>query len=135
MTREEARLTLQANVIYACEEAKFGDETIELVEEALDMAIEALEKEKPPIIFRASTFLRREEIKEIERSLREKIPNAVVVPNYLEPVGETLLLDIKPGTPQIGGEVIVHGVLSLLKRYGEGRVDVELQNVKAIMKV
>ena len=42
MNREEARLVLQAHVIFACEEAKFSKETIKMVEDALDMAIEAL---------------------------------------------------------------------------------------------
>jgi len=61
--------------------------------ETVHMAIEALEKEEPP------------------------------------------LLNIKPGAPQIGDEVIVQGTFSVIKRDGDGTTDVELQNVKTIMKV
>ena len=47
MTKEEAISTLCANVMVACERAKFDSATCNLVEEALDMAIEALEKQIP----------------------------------------------------------------------------------------
>ena len=42
MDRNEAIITLRANVIYACESAGFNVATINLVTEALDLAIEAL---------------------------------------------------------------------------------------------
>ena len=45
MDRNEAITTLRANVIYACESAGFNVATINLVTEALDLAIEALERE------------------------------------------------------------------------------------------
>ena len=45
MDRREAIITLRANVIYACESAGFNVATINLVTEALDLAIEALERE------------------------------------------------------------------------------------------
>jgi len=45
MTNSEAISTLCANVMVACERAKFDSATCNLVEEALDMAIEALSAE------------------------------------------------------------------------------------------
>ena len=124
MTKDEAIKQLNAW-------AMRGD-TVPVV--AIHMAIEALEKEEPPIIFRMNTFVRLEELKEINRSLREKIPNAVVIPNYLEPVWRPPSIDRKPGAPQIGDEVMAQGVLSLIERDGDGTMNVELQNVKAIIK-
>lgn len=44
MTKKEAILTLCANVMVACERASFDSATCNLVEEALDMAIDALEQ-------------------------------------------------------------------------------------------
>ena len=44
MTKEEAILTLCANVMVACERASFDSATCNLVEEAIEMAIEALER-------------------------------------------------------------------------------------------
>lgn len=52
MTKEEAISTLCANVMVACERAKFDSATCNLVEDALCMAIEALEKQIPkPVEF------------------------------------------------------------------------------------
>lgn len=47
MTREEAIGTLQAHVVFACEKAMLSSTAIRMIEDALDMAIEALEH--PPI--------------------------------------------------------------------------------------
>ena len=43
MTREEAKMVLCANVMVACDMASFDECTCKLIEEALDMAIEALD--------------------------------------------------------------------------------------------
>jgi hypothetical protein len=53
MTKGEAISTLCANVMVACERAKFDSATCNLVEEALDMAIEALKKNtSKPVIYK-----------------------------------------------------------------------------------
>lgn len=89
MKRDEAIATLEA-----IRQFGIGHWILDKEEnEAFDMAIEALEKEEPP------------------------------------------LLNIKPGIPQIGDEVIVHGTFSSIKRDGDGTTDVKIQNVKNIMKV
>ena len=130
MTREEAKEILTHNWTRV-DNPNYSESELD---EAFFMAIEALEKEEPPIIFRMNTFVRRDELKVIKRSLREEIPNAVVIPNYLEPVWSPPLIDIKPGAPQMGDEVMAQGVLSLIERDGDGTMNVELQNVKAIIK-
>jgi len=131
MKRDEAIATLEA-----IRQFGIGHWILDKEEnEAFEMAIEALEKEEPPIIFRMNTFVRRDELEVIKRSLREEIPNAVVVPNYLEPVAMPMSIGRKPGAPKIGDEVIAQGTFSSIKRDGDGTTDVELNNVKAIMKV
>lgn len=45
MTNKGAIDTLQANVIFACEKAGFSNAAIRMTEDALDLAIAALEKE------------------------------------------------------------------------------------------
>ena len=45
MTNKGAIETLQANVIFACEKAGLSNAAIRMTEDALDMAIAALEKE------------------------------------------------------------------------------------------
>ena len=93
MTKDEAIstaiATLEAIKQFGIGKWMFDKEEIE----AFDMAIEALEKEEPPMV------------------------------------------GIKPGAPDLGDYVIAHGVLSLIRRDGDGTMDVELQNVKEIMKV
>lgn len=42
MTREEAKMVLCANVMVACDRAGFDECTCKMVEEALDIALEAL---------------------------------------------------------------------------------------------
>ena len=44
MTNRETINILQANVVYACEKAGLSKATVKIVEDALDMAIAALEK-------------------------------------------------------------------------------------------
>lgn len=46
MTNKEAIITLQANVIFACEKAGFDKATVRMVEDALDLAISALERDR-----------------------------------------------------------------------------------------
>ena len=43
MTRDEAIGTLQAHVVFACEKAMLSSTAIRMIEDALDMAIEALQ--------------------------------------------------------------------------------------------
>ena len=45
MTNKDAVLTLQSNVIFACEKAGFDKTTLRMVEDALDLAIAALERD------------------------------------------------------------------------------------------
>ena len=42
VTRDEAIGTLQAHVVFACEKAMLSSTAIRMIEDALDMAIEAL---------------------------------------------------------------------------------------------
>ena len=44
MEKKEAKAILQAHVIFACEKAGLSKATVKIVEDALDMAIAALEK-------------------------------------------------------------------------------------------
>ena len=47
MTREEAILTLNANVVFACERAGFDSATVKMVEDALDTIEDALQVQEP----------------------------------------------------------------------------------------
>lgn len=47
MENREAKTILQAHVIFACEKAGLSKATVKTVEDALDMAISALEKQIP----------------------------------------------------------------------------------------
>ena len=46
MEKKEAKAILQAHVIFACEKAGLSKVTVKAVEDALDMAISALEKQE-----------------------------------------------------------------------------------------
>ena len=46
MEKKEAKAILQAHVIFACEKAGLSKATVKTVEDALDMAISALEKQE-----------------------------------------------------------------------------------------
>ena len=47
MTIKEAILTLNANVVFACERAGFDSATVEMVEDALDTIEDALKAQEP----------------------------------------------------------------------------------------
>lgn len=61
-----------------------------------------------------------------------KVDTENIAKRIKEECGVELLF---PGTPQIGDEIIAQGTFSLIRRDGDGTTEVELQNVKAIMKV
>lgn len=46
MEKKEAKITLQAHVIFACEKAGLSKAAVKTVEDALDLAISALEKQE-----------------------------------------------------------------------------------------
>ena len=58
MTNKGAIETLQANVIFACEKAGLSNAAIRMTEDALDMAIAALEKE----VWKEDNIRRDEEV-------------------------------------------------------------------------
>lgn len=50
MTVEEAILTLNANVVFACERAGFSSATVKMIEDALDTIEDALKAQKPRVM-------------------------------------------------------------------------------------
>lgn len=48
MTLKEAKMTIYANVVYACEEAGFSPMTIKMVKDACDTVIELAEQADTP---------------------------------------------------------------------------------------
>ena len=50
MTVKEAILTLNANVVVACERARFDSATVRMIEDALDVIEDALEAQEPRVM-------------------------------------------------------------------------------------